>query len=221
MQAISELFLSSPNLALAPTIATNPDAHVTVESQPAMDPDRRRFFVHVHCDDFDAFDDALAEDYTVTEPLVLSESEGFRIYRLTLTDDVITVSPRMVELGGMVLTMASRGHGWRVELRISDRDTLVAFRSFCEANDIDYTLERLYQTDPGPDSGVGLTESQRETLLAAYDAGYFEVPRAASQADLAARLGVSDSAVSQRVRRAVAALVANTLAETRPEPRTA
>lgn len=212
MLAISELFLSSPKLVLAPTIDANPDASVCIEPQPAMDTDRQRFFVHVECDDFDAFEAALEDDYTAEDPFILTESDGFRIYRLTLTDEVTVVSPQVAELGGIVLEMQSRNRGWQVKLQVPDRETLAAFRDFCVTNDIEYELERLYQTEPNRQTDVYLRESQREMLLTAYEAGYFEVPRAASQAELATELGISDSAVSQRVRRAVERLIANTIA---------
>jgi len=217
MLAISELFLSSPELVLAPTIDENPDASVRIEPQPAMDTERQRLFVHVEADDFDAFDAALDADYTVEEPLILSETDGFRIYRLTLTDELTIISPRVAELGGMVLEMRSRNRGWQVKLQVPDRETLAAFRDFCKTNDIAYRLERLYQTDPNTRSDVNLRESQRETLLTAFEAGYFKVPRAVSQAELATELGISDSAVSQRVRRAVDTLIANTVAEDAPD----
>lgn len=47
----------------------------------------------------------------------------------------------------------------------------------------------------------GLTTRQRETLRLAADRCYFEIPRRATLADLADELGVSDQAISERLRR--------------------
>jgi predicted DNA binding protein len=212
MMIIAELSLSASSLLLTPTIEANPESRVRIQFQPAMDPERRRFFVMVESPDFDAFDDALADDYTVADPQVMAEGDDFRMYRLGLSEDVVAVTPMVTEVGGMVLEMHSTGSMWFVKLQIPDRDALVSFREFCGAMDIDYRLERLYRTEPTREFDVGLTEQQRETLLEAFREGYFDVPRSASQAELARDLGVSDSAVSQRVRRAVAALVENTIA---------
>lgn len=44
-----------------------------------------------------------------------------------------------------------------------------------------------------------LTEKQREAVRIAVDSGYYDTPRRASLEDLAARLGISRSAVSQRL----------------------
>lgn len=59
---------------------------------------------------------------------------------------------------------------------------------------------------------LGLTGKQRETLLPALERGYFDGPRATTQSALAESLGVSDSAVSEILRRAITRLVAATLA---------
>ncbi|AQL44302.1 hypothetical protein BV210_16965 [Halorientalis sp. IM1011] len=211
MFVIAELALSSPTLVMTPTIEANPSARVRIQFQPAMDPERRRFFVLVEEADFESFDDALAEDYTVAEPTVLAEQDGVRMYRLGLTEDVIAVTPTVTELGGMVLEMHSAGGVWFVKLQVPDRDALATFREFCLDSGIEYRLDRLYRTEPTRSDDHGLTDQQRRTLLTAAREGYFDVPRSISQADLAEKLGVSDSAVSQRVRRAVAALIERAL----------
>jgi predicted DNA binding protein len=57
-----------------------------------------------------------------------------------------------------------------------------------------------------------LTKTQRDTLLAAYQSGYFEDPQGITQAELAERFGVSQRAVSKRLRSGVSRLIGNTLA---------
>ncbi|SFC34778.1 hypothetical protein SAMN05444422_107128 [Halobiforma haloterrestris] len=54
------------------------------------------------------------------------------------------------------------------------------------------------RTTPDPDAD-GLTEKQREAVVAAVESGYYETPRRADLGDLADELGVSRSAVSQRL----------------------
>lgn len=55
--------------------------------------------------------------------------------------------------------------------------------------------------------GQKLTPEQLEALEAAYRAGYFQVPQAANAADVADRLGISQSTYSERIRHAVDALL--------------
>nr|WP_255473553.1 helix-turn-helix domain-containing protein [Halogeometricum sp. CBA1124] len=58
-----------------------------------------------------------------------------------------------------------------------------------------------------------MTDLQRETLALAIRRGYFEVPRSATLSDLAAELGVSKQAVSERLRRALALLARDAVGE--------
>jgi hypothetical protein len=48
----------------------------------------------------------------------------------------------------------------------------------------------------------GLTDDQREALITAFEKGYYDVPRDATAVDIAADLGISHQALSERLRRA-------------------
>ena len=61
------------------------------------------------------------------------------------------------------------------------------------------------------DDGGALTPTERRVLGAAFEDGYFESPRATTLADLGERLGVSDVAVSETLRRAERKLLGATL----------
>jgi predicted DNA binding protein len=58
-----------------------------------------------------------------------------------------------------------------------------------------------------------VTGPQREALVLAVERGYYDIPRRCSTAELAAVLGVSDQAVSERLRRGIATLVERTLGD--------
>jgi len=72
-------------------------------------------------------------------------------------------------------------------------------------------VDHLRLSDDDDDGVVALTEKQQELLAVAHEEGYFDVPRGISQDELADRLGVSKSAVSQRLRRAIGELCASKL----------
>ena len=67
-----------------------------------------------------------------------------------------------------------------------------------------------------------LTKTQYETVVTAYELGYFDVPRKVTLKELAAELDVSHQALSERLRRSHAALVdaelSNRLAPTEIDP---
>ncbi|RQG98760.1 helix-turn-helix domain-containing protein [Natrarchaeobius oligotrophus] len=210
---IAEITLVHPELVLTPTIEAVPEVTAELEYQTFAGPGSYYLFFEVHDDDdFERFDRAIEADWTVSEPSVVIEGDDFRVYRMRLTSAERLVLPRAAELGMRILRAESGRGGWIVTLEVSDREALQAFRRHCERMDVSFAVDRLYHVDERGRAGkYGLTPIQRETLLAAYDEGYFNDPRDASVADLAETLGVSSSAVSARLRRAMAALVENTM----------
>ena len=57
----------------------------------------------------------------------------------------------------------------------------------------------------------GVTQLQRDTLMRAVQGGYYSIPRQMSTQDLADEFGISDQAVTERLRRAIVTLTENTL----------
>ncbi|CCQ37862.1 HTH-10 family transcription regulator [Natronomonas moolapensis 8.8.11] len=102
-----------------------------------------------------------------------------------------------------------------VSVVVPDREELVAVVAALRARDATVRVDRL-STSPGGDSdGRSLelaadtvTGKQREAVRTAVSAGYYETPRDADLADLAAELGVSRSAISQRLAAVESKLVA-------------
>lgn len=171
--------------------------------------------VWIDCEDFDAFDDALAADPGSTNPVVLSEPGGRRLYRVDLTEEGRTTNliPKIVEVGGVLQKAVGKNDGWWCRVRLPDREGLAEVYDFCRANDVEFTFHRLYeQSDWAGGEGPRLTDAQREILVEAVESGYLGVPRDATLEELAERVGISDTAASERFRRAVRNLVEGTVA---------
>ena len=80
----------------------------------------------------------------------------------------------------------------------------------CKAEDPAIEVNRIYNPiEVSGDSRDGMTITQ--TLLDALDEGYYNIPRESSLVDLAEKYGVSDRAVSERLRRATAQLIESSL----------
>jgi hypothetical protein len=71
-------------------------------------------------------------------------------------------------------------------------------------------LRAVYNPHP-PVAEGSLTGAQREAIRVAADRGYFKVPREVSLKEIAEQLGVSEQAVSQRLRRGLGNLVAGSV----------
>lgn len=157
--------------------------------------------------DFDAFDEALAEDPTVTDPKVLAETGDRRLYRVVYTDEGMASTPYPVwtESDGQVLSAESTGRDFAARMRFPDREAIERVTSWFEERGLDIEVDGVYVEGDFDVVGLGpnLTEKQREAMLAAWRMGYFDVPRAIDLADLGDELGVSDTAASQRLRRAI------------------
>ncbi|ADQ68035.1 DNA binding protein [Halogeometricum borinquense DSM 11551] len=122
----------------------------------------------------------------------------------------------IVDCRGRVLDATGAHDEWRLELRFPSHDELSAFRSACQDEQYPLTVERVSRADGSTaKTKFGLTAIQRETLLVAVEAGYYDIPRRCTTVELAEMLDISDQAVTERLRRAIVSLVSNTLVTAR------
>lgn len=108
-------------------------------------------------------------------------------------------------------------HGIHLSVRVPDRPTLHhALRSLVEA-DVSFEINRI--SDAGVHSSLAIvdmeefTEKQREAIEIAFDRGYYATPREAGLEEISQELGISKSAVSQRLRAIESQLVHSVLVE--------
>jgi predicted DNA binding protein len=107
---------------------------------------------------------------------------------------------------------------WNFEIRFPQREALSRCQTCCEDAHISLDLIRVYNpTDPGVGPWYGLSEPQREALMLAVRMGYYDIPRGCTTEELADELGISDQAVTERLRRAINAFVRQTLLTPQPE----
>lgn len=104
---------------------------------------------------------------------------------------------------------------WQFRLAFPDRETLSAFQdTLVEKGGPKLSLDGVYNpTEATASLKSDLTDRQRETILTAYEEGYFDIPRKITLVDLAGLMGVSDQAVSERMRRGEAKLIRTHLLE--------
>lgn len=212
MSVIAEYAVAPDYLALADSIEAVPEVTLRIERVYATDPEQPIVFVWVSAPDIEAFDAALEDDPSVAEFEQIRDIDGERLYRIQAAPGrAVTTYPKWVEVGGERLKAYYEDGWWHARTRYPDRDALSEYRGYLQANDVTFRLERLYDSGHRDGDGPTLTDEQRETLELAYERGYFEVPRSVSTSDLADELGVSNQAVSERLRRGNARLVKDTL----------
>lgn len=191
-----------------------PEMRITWERSDAIDESRVRILVWADGGDFETFEDALADDPTVESPTRIIPVGDRRLYQTELAGEGLETSiyPILVEEGGVIQDLTATHEGWSFRVAFPDRASFDRFYGFCREYDIGFDLNRMYEELKGDAvREFGLTAVQRETLLAALEVGYFEIPRESTLAQLADHLDVSENAASERFRRAVKTLVEHSL----------
>jgi len=118
----------------------------------------------------------------------------------------------IVDLRGQLLSATGTVKTWEFEIRFPTHETLSEFQEYCSNAHIPLEVGRIYNpVRPGTGMWYGVTQPQRETLMRAVQGGYYSIPRQMSTQDLADELGISDQAVTERLRRAIETLTTNTL----------
>lgn len=208
---LATVHIAHHNLALSPTIRECPDTTIRVMPHAATDPGTGLFFFFVE-NGGESLESAFERDQTVAEWIHVADSDSGSVYRLQHTPETILLSPKTLELGGLMREAISDTTGWTVRLQFSNQKDLSRLWDYCNDEDISFDLRRMYQHQPWPDSDLtALTDPQRDALMTAYEKGYFEEPRTISLEELGDILDISPTAVGGRIRRGTASLIRMTL----------
>lgn len=201
-----------PEIVLTGTVTHDRSSDVKSVSEAGTDPTSGKFFYHVESSDFRQFEDGLRSDSTVGGfERVIEIGAGKAIYSVEYTDDAKILSPIIAGANGVILDMENDGLGWILTVWMPERTDLVQLWDYAQGNDIDIELLRVNEYDGLDEADAGLTDSQREALLVAVEAGYFEEPRDATLGDVAADLDISQPAASGLLRRGIKRLVVSSL----------
>ncbi|SIR49552.1 hypothetical protein SAMN05421858_2501 [Haladaptatus litoreus] len=211
MSVIAEFTIHAPTLALTPTLEAVPGMTVELDQQMVAQGYTPLVIVWASGGDFTAFDIALEADTTIASHAIIEDLDTRKLYRLELSrSDLQEVYPAYQNVGAVPMAGRGKAGVWRRRIRFPDRDALADFQQFCTEKTIDFSLKRLY-TPGDDDTTFQLTEPQLEALVAAYEVGYFNVPRDATLEVLSSKLGISKQSVSERLRRAQSRLVSNAI----------
>ena len=166
----------------------------------------------IYSDDSSELTTDLSEDTGVTSVRIIDRLEEQMFVRVEWNLDHESVLTAVVETDVTLLSGRGSGKRWTFEVRASEQADLSAFQAYCREHDVPIELKQLHALSPiSSDQQYDLTDGQRTALELAYDRGYFDSPRGATQTDLADELNISRQAVSSRLQRGMRRLVASTL----------
>lgn len=200
--------------ALETSAANAPEVDVTIEQRTRTSDGSLDVTLRGRGPNLGAFENGLDADGTVSRWVPVGGTGDWRLYRTRLTERAsASMDYDGWADGRAVFPSAERtAHGWTLEALMPDRAVLQRFAANCESNGVQLELLKVSETDDvGGTQQFGLTDLQAETLLNAFDRGYFTVPREANLEEVAEPLDVSHQALSERLRRGVGSLIENTL----------
>jgi predicted DNA binding protein len=175
--------------------------------------DRLMPFLWATAADLETVPGALREDPSTENVEQISELDEEHLYRMEWTAHIRVVLFLLMEENATVMDATAANDVWSLRILFPEHDSISATEEFCTEYDIDLQFERFYQLSDSLRRGkYGLTEQQYESITAAFEAGYYEVPRDAELAEVAAETDVSHQALSERIRRGHHNLIETTLA---------
>ncbi|MCU4740575.1 helix-turn-helix domain-containing protein [Halobacteria archaeon AArc-m2/3/4] len=218
MSIIAEFTVEADDFALYHALTAAPEMIVEIERVVATLEDKVMPYFWVSGGDQADFETAFRDDESVQNIAAIDEIEGARLYRAEWTENIETIVYAYVEIGATILQAIGRGEFWELRMRFDNRDKLAEFREYCRENDISFELNSLQdQEQPMASAQYDLTTKQRETLVSALEAGYYDVPQAVTMSELAEELGVSQQALSKRFHAGHRNLITSTLTVSHPD----
>ncbi|MFD1586156.1 helix-turn-helix domain-containing protein [Halorientalis brevis] len=200
-------------LYITEVAATVPEMRLTVERWRIESEHVLCLFVRAEGDQFDDLEAAFADLPNSRGTDIVSECQTARLYRVRL-DSTLTHLPENSSVNGVISHVRIEPDGIYVTGYLADREELIRTREFITDQDMAMEVVRLQDaTEANPDDG--LTDEQFEALITAYEMGYFDVPKGATQADVAGALGISPPSLSERLKRAQQRLIEQHLVEGR------
>ena len=211
MTVIADISVSSDDFVLGQTMRAVPASRIELEQLvPSGDLPLPYFWVEeVNVEEAET---ALSEESAVKTVAQLDSLNGRVLFRIEWTEEVDSFLENLTDYEAAVLEAAGTPDEWQFQLRFRSYDVLSGFYRACIDDGVGVGLDRVHNpVEAASRARFGLTEDQESTLITAFKAGYFDIPRGTTIRELGEELEISDSAVSQRLRRGEGSLIAATL----------
>jgi predicted DNA binding protein len=212
MSTIVEATVPADQFALSSTFDRVGNVEFRVVRLVAHGSDSVMPFLWVDCDDLDRLFDAMGEDESVSEVEILAKFDDECLLRVDWGARVRVFTSLFGEEDATILDASGYEGTWHLQVFFPDHDLVSATYENWDEYGIDVSIERINHLSDNSEYGhLGLTERQYETLVGAYEAGYYDVPREINQEELAQHFDVSHQALSERLRRAHGTVITNAL----------
>jgi hypothetical protein len=202
MAVLVELDVAASSLDIGQATTTPTESHISLEQIVPTGNGAIPYF-WAESVDFEAFETTVRGHDAVDELEVVTVVDGRRLYRVywnNLGDFV----DALTESDATIL----EGHGsdpWTFRLLFPTRPHVTAFRESCSEAGIPFEVRHVSEFSSDVSTPTfNLTDEQYEALQLAVSRGYYSIPREVTLAELAADVGISQQAMSERLRRGTA-----------------
>lgn len=201
MSVIVEFTLADEEFLLGQVLADPPDMYLELErivpTGDALIP-----FLWVRSGDHETFERRVSNSEHVASFTALDRLDDWVLYRMDWKSGQQDVLEGIQASDAAVLE-AYGNDGWTFRLRFPNHDRVSQFYNYCMEHDIPIAIERSYTLTERSDVAqqFDLSNEQREALVLALRHGYYDTPSDVTLGDLAEELGISQQALSNRVRR--------------------
>jgi predicted DNA binding protein len=211
MSVIAEISIPSDDFELGRVMELTPPATAELESLvPAGG--RAVPYFWVYNADFASFEERILREPSVEASEVIASFDDRVLYTIDWAAENDSVFRTIRSVDAYVLNATGTSDHWQFELRFPSRDAMSTFQAECQEQETAFEVRRVYNpSEPGKGPWYGLTDRQREALVLAVERGYYDIPRTCTTVELAEELGISDQAVTERLRRAINTLTTNTV----------
>lgn len=209
MRIIVDLLVHDSDFPLARQLAGSVEAEAKIAA--LIDRNGTLFLLFEHQDAPDPSPSADADGVDLTHLHAAESTDLYLVQRSPPEDGLLAP---LLGFSDDVIRAEGQCGIWRIRAAFDSPDTLDEFLSHCREGGFAVRIDRRFRASRETGPWFGVTPPQRDALLLACEEGYYDIPRRASTADLAERLDISDQAVTERLRRGIQTLVANTLQST-------
>lgn len=211
MSVIADLRIPADSFELGRILEIEEPISIDLETMVPVGQKAVPFF-WVYDDGDETFIENISKHPTVDDVRMVDSHNDRTLYALQWQIERDLVFEGLAATGAQIMGATGTAETWEFEIRFPTHASLSEFREHCENAHIKLDVGHVYNpTKPGSGPWYGLTDAQRETLVLAVENGYYSLPRGVSTQELAEELDISDQAVTERLRRAIATLVENTL----------
>jgi len=213
MSTVVDASLPAEQFALARSLRKNPASTVEICRVVANTGDNAMPLLWGSAPEPERLHESLEEDPTVRNVRVVSEFDGEYLFevewlsRVNLLFDVF-----LSEDESALLDAYGRAGEWGFRLVFPHHQSIRSVREECEQLGLSLDVDRVFPlSESFTHDQFQLTQKQYEAVMAAYEQGYYDVPRKINLKELARHLDLSHQALSERLRRGHESLIATGL----------